>query len=156
MPKQRPGKSRQDFGTPKEFLAATKRLLGLDTFSIDLAASKHNAVVPRYFDEEDDSLVQNWNTEICGGPGWLNPPYADIYPWAKKCATSNAYITMLVPAATDTEWFRDWVWKKSFIYFLTQRIKFVGATDLYPKGLLLAVYGVGIGEDFWRWRDDIP
>ena len=36
MPAQRPGRSRQDFETPPEFIAAVKRRLGINGFGFDL------------------------------------------------------------------------------------------------------------------------
>jgi hypothetical protein len=40
MPRQQPGRSVQDVRTPREFLAATRALLGIEAFAVDLAATR--------------------------------------------------------------------------------------------------------------------
>lgn len=48
MPRQKPGRSKQDYRTPRAFLVAVKGLLGIEDFTIDLAASVSNSVTTRY------------------------------------------------------------------------------------------------------------
>ena len=45
VPIQKPGRSRQDYGTPPEFLAAVVARFG--PLAFDLAASRDNAVVAK-------------------------------------------------------------------------------------------------------------
>jgi hypothetical protein len=47
MPRQKPTESKQDYGTPKDFLKAVEERFGVITF--DLAAHKGNNVCPNYF-----------------------------------------------------------------------------------------------------------
>lgn len=86
---------------------------------------------------------------------WLNPPYSNIGPWAKKCAEESALgarILFLVPASVGSNWFRDFVFKKSLVLFLNDRIKFVGAEYVYPKDCIIAAYGFGEpGFEMWGW-----
>lgn len=88
MPQQKPGKSEQVVCTPPEFLSSVRDRLCIREFAIDLAASHGNAVCELYLTEEMDSLVQawsSWNRPRDRQWMWLNPPFADIRPWAEKC-----------------------------------------------------------------------
>src|SRR5687768_11527499 len=99
------GGSRQDFETPPEFMAAASARFGALTF--DLAASAANAKAPCYYDELADSLKQPWPKR---GLNWLNPPFAHIPPWARKCfreSCDGSRILLLVPASVGSNWYRD-------------------------------------------------
>src|SRR5512133_3562881 len=97
-PAQKPGRSRQDYGTPRELIAAVEaRFNRLD---MDLAASPSNAKAPMHYSQADDSLAQDWT--CLHGNLWLNPPFADLEPWARKCAESageGRRIFLLTPAS---------------------------------------------------------
>lgn len=148
------GKSKQDWGTPPEFVKAVEARFGRIDF--DLAANHSNSLAANYYTEEHDSLTLDWKL-----PGvlvaWLNPPFADIRPWAAKCESVRSlprWTLLLVPASVDAEWYWDHVHNKSFVAPLRGRLKFVGADDVYPKSLMLAAFGFGVsGFDPWRWRD---
>ncbi len=107
-PIQKPGKSKQDYGTPWEFIRACVARFG--EINVDLAASAHNAKAAIYFDEARDSLSVDWAAEphCCGGALlWLNPPFADIEPWAEKCAIESTrrrgLILFLTPASIGSK-----------------------------------------------------
>ena len=159
MPRQKPGKSRQDYGTPPELLAAVKKRLHIEHFSIDLAASAENTVADNFYSEEDDSLVQNWNQwrSIRGGWAWLNPPFGDIEPWVAKAANeaeNGAQIVMLVPASVGSNWWSAYVEHYSYQIFLNPRLTFVGETTPYPKDCALLIYTplALTGNECWRWK----
>lgn len=156
MPAQRPGQSFQDYGTPPEFIAAVEARFGPIRF--DLAASPHNAVVPEYFSEADDSLSQEWPLKNTGWL-WLNPRFSNIEPWAAKCAEEmqrGCRILMLTPAAVGSNWFGDHVVRNAHVIELAQRIRFVGAKDDYPKDLILSVFAHRLtGRSRWKWKKEI-
>ncbi len=142
------GKSKQDYGTPWEFVDAVEARFGPIAF--DLAASADNARYPKYYTESDDSLSVNWHH--LRGMLWLNPPYKRIGPWAKKCAIESAKgarIAMLVPASVGSNWFADHVFNKALL--LRPRMSFDGKHS-YPKDLLLACYGEPVGLELWKWK----
>lgn len=148
------GASRQDYSTPSAFIDAVVARFGPIAF--DLAADSFNAKAPSYFDEERDALAQKWDRRGTGTDGlfWLNPPYADITPWAKKCALEahRARILLLVPAAVGSNWWREWVHGRAGVLFLNGRLSFDGKNP-YPKDCCLALYGIGVpGYDVWAWR----
>lgn len=150
------GASRQDWGTPPEFLAAVEARFGVIDF--DLAASHQNSVADRFFSEQENSLVQDWTLPHVG-IAWCNPPFADIRPWAAKCESVRnlpRWTLLLVPASMGSLWWRDHVIGKCQADGIP-RIKFVGASEMYPKDLACLCYGFGVaGHGFWDWRAACP
>lgn len=154
-PCQKPGLSKQDYATPPEFIDAAKQRLGIRDFAFDLAADMWNTKAEGYFTKEQDSLSQNWwhAAGVNHGWLWLNPPYADITPWAKKCSeTTGVNIAFLVPAAVGSNWFRDYVDGKAHVLLLNGRLSFDGIAP-YPKDCILCLYGpFRNGYEVWDWR----
>lgn len=155
--------SKQDYPTPPAFIAAVEARFGPICF--DLAASPHNAKAARFFTLAEDSLSQAWHAipgVPRGGLLWLNPPFKQIAPWAKKCveeAEAGACVAFLVPASVGAAWFADHVWHsasrhhRADIYFLSGRLSFDGKAP-YPKDCLLALFSrmpAGVVE-VWDWR----
>lgn len=161
MPQQRPGRSKQDYQTPPEFIAALKLRLAIDNFSIDLAATVENRVALFHYDEGMDALADrnSWNPAP-GGWAFLNPPYSNIAPWVAKAyregGAFGAHIAMLVPASTGANWWRDYVHRKAHVLFLNGRLTFVGATGPYPKDCALLLYTPHTrgGYEVWHWSED--
>ena len=164
MPAQKPGKSKQDYQTPVEFIEAVKRRLGVSDFVIDLAADRHNTVAEAYITEEEDSLVTDWpNTR--NGWAWLNPPYSDIEPWVAKAANATAHgcqTVMLVPASVGANWWKTFVEPFAYTVFLNGRLCFIPdwreqgfkSKPLYPKDCALLLYSNWMfrGSEIWSWE----
>lgn len=156
MPAQRPGQSVQDVRTPTEFLSAVRRLLGIVSFAVDLAASRENTVAPRFYSARTNALEQPWNL---GGWNWLNPPFSDLSPWARKAfneAQRGARTAMLVPAGVGANWWRDHVHGKARILLLNGRITFVGHKQPYPKDCALLLYAPETipAYEVWPWMHE--
>jgi phage N-6-adenine-methyltransferase len=157
MPKQKPGRSKQDYATPPEFIAAVEGLLGIVSFAHDFAADRLNSKGHTYWDEAVNSLSinrQGWADVLGRGWGWLNPPFANISPWAQRCAQlaeDGGKVALLVPAAVGANWFQDYVHGKARVYALNGRISFDGKNP-YPKDCILALYGDEPGFYVWSWR----
>ena len=152
MPAQRPGTSRQDYETPDEVLRAVKRRLSIGDFKVDLAATEQNAICGLWF---DDSFKESWHT--FGGWCWCNPPFGTITPWVQKAweeSLLGAKVAVLIPASVGSNWWRDWVHEKAHVLFMNGRVKFVGATDMYPKDTALLLYQKSTrgGYEIWDWR----
>jgi phage N-6-adenine-methyltransferase len=153
--------SEQVVATPREFLDAVERRFG--DMDIDLAATMGNSVAANWIGPNSqrgsDSLKEDWarQCEVSALRNmWLNPPYGDIGPWAKKCAetpvlAAHRRIFLLVPLTT-ANWACDYVHGKALVLGLTPRIKFVGHKTAFPKDLILAVYGERPGFEVWRWK----
>jgi phage N-6-adenine-methyltransferase len=148
------GGSKQDYGTPRDFLDAVERRFG--KISFDLAAHKRNTVVPDFYSKREDSLKQAWY--LNSGNLWLNPPFGTIPKWAKKCAEEahrGARILFLVPASVGSEWFYEHCYHKALVLPLRQRITFRGQTHGFMKDLMLVAYGFGkTGFQPWRWKEE--
>lgn len=176
MPKQKPGRSRQDYGTPADFLAAVKHRLGITEFVVDLAATAENAKARRFITPEVNSLTFDWGTYRTGWC-WLNPPFRRIVPWVGKAHASQMpkagevvltpdwapkpfvmpppQVAMLVPAAVGANWWRDHVDGVAYVLLLNGRLTFGGESDPYPKDCALLLYGMNPGYEVWDWRKEL-
>lgn len=162
-PVQKPGKSKQDYGTPWEFIRAVEAKWG--PIVHDLACTRENAKAPSgYYFPEDDALKHSWSKDFPTGNLWLNPPFANIDPWAERCAFEgirrDGLIFMLTPASIGTEWFRARAWGNARVLGVGPRLTFegtpinpkTGKPDPYPKDLMLSIFGKATaGFDLWRW-----
>jgi len=154
MPVQKPGRSKQNYQTPVEFIEAVMDRLGITSFGYDLAAEEGNQQCLWFLDEDTDALSVNWDDLLLPGEwAWLNPPFAQIAPWAKKCAESDINIAFLVPAAVGANWFRDYVDGTARVLLLNGRLSFDGKAP-YPKDCVLCLYGPMIepGYEVWSWQ----
>jgi phage N-6-adenine-methyltransferase len=148
------GRSKQDYGTPSDFIAAVEKRFG--PLAIDLACTRENAKAPDgFYFPECDALVATWSG--LQGNLWLNPPFANIDPWAEKlareCRYRQGFALFLTPASIGSNWFANHVAGKAVVLGLSPRLTFEGTTDPYPKDLSLSVYGYGLhGFDTWRWK----
>jgi|SRR5580693_2099451 phage N-6-adenine-methyltransferase len=164
MPIQKPGRSKQDYESPADFMSAVEYRFG--ALDVDLAAREDNAKAPIFITPEEDSLSLAWG-ELVGLYGfdemlaWLNPPFGHIAPWARKCLaeTSKNYglrILLLTPASVGSNWFADSAHEQALVLFLNGRLQFVGTDAPYPKDCILTCYGFDqTGYELWRWRDDV-
>ncbi len=154
MPAQKPGRSKQDYGTPVAFLRAVEHRWGF--LSTDLAATAENAKAPSFITPEQNSLAIDWD-QLPAGLKWLNPPFANIGEWAEKCSKSPAsQIIMLTPASVGTEWYANFCHGKCRTVFIRPRLTFEGCTDPYPKDCMLTLWNLGgPGESFelWKWNE---
>ena len=157
MPVQKPGRSKQDYGTPRELIQAVELRFG--QLDWDLAASKENAKAPYFLTEKSNYLTHPFRTWIEDGTlCWCNPPFANIGVWAEKWAsdaTAGARIIALVPASIGAEWFAEHVFDHATIIGLRPRITFEGCKDPYPKDCMLLCYGMEVPGGYfqtWRWK----
>lgn len=158
MPKQKPGKSKQDYGTPIDLGRAAAKRFG--KFVIDLAATEENKKVERFISPEQDSFKFVW-ADLVGEceNAWLNPPYSNIAPWAEKCrvegeafAKKGARICFLTPASVGSNWFINSVHGHALVLALAPRLVFEGETQPYPKDCIVSVFGdITPGFEPWRW-----
>jgi phage N-6-adenine-methyltransferase len=111
--------------TPADYAAAARAVLG--AIDLDPASTPEaNAVIQaeRFYTAADDGLTQPW----CGRV-WLNPPYANVEPFANKLAasvTAHDVTTaiVLVNNASETVWFRTISDIASAMCLPTRRIRF--------------------------------
>lgn len=171
MPRQKPGRSRQCYVTPPEFIRAVEARFGFLDF--DLAATRKNRVTPACFTKRENALKRQWITKArtCNNllvdrsskwRFWLNPPYAHLSPWFRKCVEQQRRLTtgsfiVLVPASVGSDWFRQYVWNQASVYFLDGRICFI-PNEPYPKDLMICLYRNvrrKVSMNIWEWQKNI-
>lgn len=161
VPEQKPGRSRQDFGTDPLFIAAVLARFG--PLHVDLAATAGNAQAPLWVSPERDSLKVPWSVEFRRRTCWLNPPFGHIKPWAEKCEQEaraaamrgdHRFAVLLLTPMGVQDWAVEHAWGKYPVLGLHGRLRFVGEEDAYPKDCMLTVFGgagrgVGAGGPWW-------
>lgn len=109
-------------------------------FTLDVCADETNHKCERYFSKEIDGLSQPWD-----GVCWMNPPYGrEIGKWVEKAKISawgGAVVVALLPARTDTRWWREHVMEASELRFINGRVKFGGSDTGAPFPSVLAIFG---------------
>lgn len=159
MPAQKPGNSKQDYQTPRDFIEAVEKRFG--KLAIDLAARSTNAQARKFVSPKVNSLGMNWSSYFPNDVCWLNPPFAKIGPWAQKCSeyayntrNGSGIILFLTPASVGSNWFAKHVDGVARVLFLQGRLTFVGATTCYPKDCILSIFGneVTAGYEVWKWK----
>lgn len=161
------GNSSGDIWTPQVFRDAVTKRFGAPVW--DLAASATNHFGPHWFDEREDSLTIPWGG--LDGLCWLNPPFANITPWARKCRVDShnggAEILLLVPMGSQN-WYWDFVEPYADVYCVGRMVfdncfdRKTGelVTTAYAKDLILAHYARDITRgrrwtqrpQRWRWE----
>lgn len=160
-----------DIWTPWDFIRAIEETFNLPVL-VDLAATERSTKAKIYVRPEDNSLKQDWNRfwrfHARTGIMYLNPPYSNIAPWAKKCAQAyecneQVEIMLLVPASVGANWFWDHVWPYATVYSVG-RMVFDNCFDrktsqlvstVYPKDLILAHYTNTTPSrtlQRWQWK----
>ena len=137
------GWTSDDWATPPEIVCEFEEEFG--PFDLDACCRPDTAKAPQYFTKADNALVQPWFGRV-----WMNPPFSNPAPWLEKAVAETLQrraelVVALLPAATDTGWFHEWVLPHaSEIRFRRGRIKFLGwrGTPIgSPKaGTVFAIY----------------
>lgn len=146
---QRAENTRDDWRTPP---ALFKVLNSEFKFTLDAAASKDNALAPRYM-----SLPCTGERScMCGlcsawsGTVFLNPPYGfGLQSWMHKCireAEAGATVVALVPSATEAYWYQLAMCTVDEERRLVRRISFLDPETGKPKG------GNTRGSTVFVWR----
>lgn len=148
--------SRQDYGTPPEFIEAVEKRFG--SIDYDLAANETNHVAEDWFGpggDEPDSLVVDWSK--LRGVLWCNPPFNATAKFIQKAALElrhrRGLSLFLTPTSSGANWFKICE-ENGFVLQLEDRIRFVGETHPYPKDLTLTVFGHNfVGRSRWHWDE---
>lgn len=136
--------------TPAHIIDRTQKLLG----EIDLdPCSDADGNVPARERFVDGGLEQSWSGRV-----YMNPPYGrEIGDWVTKLSGAfySGEVTeaiALVPARTDTEWFRTF--RDAPICFMRGRLRFSGYPSGAPFPSAAAYFGDRL-DDFRAAFDDI-
>ena len=132
---------RTTWRTPMNLFAQLDQEFG---FTLDAAASRDNALCQRFITEEQDALTCDWHELAKGGAVWLNPPYGrGVGKWVRKAWLESAkgtVVVMLIPARTDTAYFREWAMQAAEIRLIAGRLRFQGADNPAPVPSALLVF----------------
>lgn len=111
-----------EWQTPKNIFDSLNKEFDL---RLDAAATKENALCDKFYTQEDDALIQDWNGF---GNVWCNPPYGRmIGKFVKKAyeeSLKGATVVMLIPARVDTTWWYKFC-AKTEVRFIKGRLKFI-------------------------------
>lgn len=114
---------------------------------LDMFADDCNALVPHYYDAEDNALTQELATDLrrLGGAAYANPPYSRpctdsegnpitgmeaILNYCREQRALGAKIMLLIKAATSETW---WPEDADFIQFISGRIGFEVPSWYIPR-----------------------
>lgn len=118
-----------DWCTPPHIIKRVRDLLGgIDLDPCTTVEANATVKAAEFYTLDDDGLKQDW-----GGRVFLNPPYGDVIgKWIEKLCTSCddgdiEQALALVPARTDTAWFR--LLRRHPRCFLHGRLQFTGPGD---------------------------
>lgn len=133
---------RMDWNTPADVLEFVRRFAPIALDPCSNAGSIVDAAQEWIFDRDGDSLAKDW---IADGLIYVNSPYGrEIIDWIRKCAIqaeeNQAEIIALVPARTDTAWWRI-ASEADGICFVRGRLKFLGAPSNAPFPSALIYWG---------------
>lgn len=158
-PPQCPHTSEQTVYTTPELLASIQARFGLIGFD----AASNNAHVCRFWAGPGsaiatDGLVIDWPRDCIV---WINPPFAQCRAWARKCAAEadrGVRSLLLTPLSPETSWYEQHVEGHALVLALRPRVRFVGHSADFPKGLMLSCFGFGETPrlETWRWRPVAP
>lgn len=125
-------------------------------FTLDACADKSNHKCDKYYTENDNGLIQNWNDETV----WINPPYGQMQKtWVRKAydefVNNNATCVLLIPARVDTALFHDLIFPHATqIQFLKGRLKFSGHKNSAPFPSAIVIFdGKSDYADRFIWAD---
>ena len=137
------------WATPWYFFRALDREFH---FTLDVCADADNRKVDRYFDESTDGLAQDWTKDIC----WMNPPYGRVIDkWMAKAAETGrngGIVVCLVPARTDTRWWREYAMQASEIRLVSGRIKFGDSGQGAPFPSAVVIFGTPTTPRLVQWE----
>ncbi len=128
-PQQGPNEEVDDRATPPWVFAGFNLRF---RFTVDAAASPHNAKLRRYFSVDNDGLSAPWTGERV----WCNPPFSNIKPWVEKALRREADLVVLLLPSNRTEqaWWQELIEPERImgtvkVEFLQGRMRFIAARD---------------------------
>ena len=122
------------------------------SFTLDPCCTRENATCAEFYTVEDDGLSHSWK----GHSVFMNPPYGrHIGEWCAKArdeAEKGALVVGLLPARTDTAWWKDHVEGHADVHFLRGRLKFGGCKTSAPFPSAIVIWWDARGLEIGVWK----
>jgi phage N-6-adenine-methyltransferase len=114
----------------------------LGKFDLDPASSDKVAiqVASEFYTIKEDGLQKPWHGRV-----WLNPPFSDIRPWAKRMIHHNNGI-MLCFARTEAAWFHELVRHCGRVFLVRRRVQFNRPGETNPRACPMGIVLFPFGE----------
>ena len=109
----------------------------------------HNYFDPCPYESIFDGLSIKWKEK-----NFVNPPYSQISKWVDKSIYENKigkHVVLLIPARTDTKYFKKLVDYGCLIIFITGRLHFNGSKSAPFPSCLVVLTGK-YTRCYWRDR----
>jgi len=131
------------WNTPQKYVRAVKEVMPI--IELDPCSNEMSIVGARH-NEYVDGLGLDWNKF---NTIYVNPPYGrGISEWLRKCANCCGDVIALIPVATNTRHWKDYVFQADVICFLGDtRLKFMIDGTTNNKGASMACCAVYWGKD---------
>jgi len=113
---------KQDMRTPQWLFELLQKRFA--KFTLDAAASPHDAKCTKFYTKEDDGLAKPWHSKT-----FCNPPFKNFGDWIKKgyeesCLGSGKRAVVLVgPTGCSQSWFHKYA-RRGLILVPNKRINF--------------------------------
>lgn len=160
------GKSSGDIWTPQIFIDACVDKFG--PLTVDLAASAVNSKAPYFYSQADNALAPDKQWRIFPRLCWLNPPFANITPWVRKCVEEWEHGwkgLVLIPGSIGAAWYWQFVEAQANVYSVG-RMRFDNCFDEagepvtteYAKDLILCHYDRTVEHvpmQRWLWKEQL-
>jgi len=147
-------------GTPPELARDLKTAIG-GRFDVDpCSGAEPEPIAHTRYTEADDGLAADspWF-----GTVFVNPPYSDAEPWARKAVQAVQdrdadLVAMLLPSySASSGWFHEWCGEADYACLIDGRLRFYGADGTAPFASLLVVLTDGeytVPTDLLRTLDE--
>ena len=115
-------------------------------FTLDAAASPHNAKCMRFLTEKEDGLAQDWRRETV----WVNPPWSAeaVADWVRKAyeaSRKGATVVMLIPYWKGYEWFDRYCVALGQLRHVMGKVYFKGANGkAAAKDCVVVIFGPNV------------
>lgn len=121
-------------------------------FTLDPCCTPENTTCSEFYTIHDDGLSRSWK----GHSVFMNPPYGrTIGEWCAKArneAEKGALVVGLLPARTDTAWWKDHVEGHADVHFLRGRLKFGGCKTSAPFPSAIVIWWDSRGLEIGVWK----
>ena len=146
--------SSDDYWTPDEVVEAAVGMftsINLDPCSND---GEPNIPADLHYRKEDDGLSQQWVGRV-----YVNPPYSRIGDWVDKLveelkAGEVSQALLLVPARTDTQWWKRLADLLPPVCLIEGRLSFKNAEGPAPFPSAVFYFGPDV-SNFYFWFDEL-